>query len=64
MPVPVGVVGPLLLDGTPIRVPLATTEGALLASTNRGCRAITLSGGARSVILDNGIIYFYCTILV
>ncbi|EGD76971.1 3-hydroxy-3-methylglutaryl coenzyme A reductase [Salpingoeca rosetta] len=55
MPVPVGVVGPLVVNGQTFRVPMATTEGALLASTNRGCRAITMSDGATSVILKNGM---------
>ncbi|MBN3310320.1 HMDH reductase, partial [Amia calva] len=51
IPVPVGVVGPLLLDGKRFQVPMATTEGCLVASTNRGCRAIALGEGARSRIL-------------
>jgi hydroxymethylglutaryl-CoA reductase (NADPH) len=55
VPLPVGVVGPLLLDGKEYRVPLATTEGALVASTNRGCTAIRLAGGATSVLQADGM---------
>ncbi|KAJ8434019.1 hypothetical protein Cgig2_001212 [Carnegiea gigantea] len=51
--IPVGIAGPLLLDGREYSVPMATTEGCLVASTNRGCKAIYLSGGANSVILKD-----------
>lgn len=48
--IPVGVVGPLRVNGEYARgdfyVPLATTEGALVASVNRGVKAVTESGGA------------------
>uniref|UniRef100_A0A8D0HJ93 3-hydroxy-3-methylglutaryl coenzyme A reductase n=1 Tax=Sphenodon punctatus TaxID=8508 RepID=A0A8D0HJ93_SPHPU len=55
MPIPVGVAGPLLLDSKEFQVPMATTEGCLVASTNRGCRAIWLGGGAHSRILADGM---------
>ncbi|XP_028829660.1 3-hydroxy-3-methylglutaryl-coenzyme A reductase-like [Denticeps clupeoides] len=55
MPIPVGVAGPLLLDGREFYVPMATTEGCLVASTNRGCRAVALAGGARSQVLADGM---------
>ncbi|CAN1250174.1 3-hydroxy-3-methylglutaryl-coenzyme A reductase 1 [Linum perenne] len=53
--IPVGIAGPLLLDGREYSVPMATTEGCLVASTNRGCKAIHLSGGASSVLLKDGM---------
>ncbi|PAN36211.1 hypothetical protein PAHAL_6G263100 [Panicum hallii] len=52
---PVGIAGPLLLDGQRYYVPMATTEGCLVASTNRGCKAIAESGGATSVVLRDGM---------
>ncbi|XP_075694519.1 3-hydroxy-3-methylglutaryl-Coenzyme A reductase [Rhinoderma darwinii] len=55
MPIPVGVAGPLILDNKEYQVPMATTEGCLVASTNRGCRAILLGGGAHSRILADGM---------
>eukprot|EP00897_Mesotaenium_endlicherianum_P009773 jgi/Mesen1/8824/ME000053S08232 len=53
--IPVGVAGPLLLDGIEFTVPMATTEGCLVASTNRGCKAIHLAGGATTVLLRDGM---------
>ncbi|KAL6220830.1 hypothetical protein ACLB2K_008584 [Fragaria x ananassa] len=53
--IPVGVAGPLLLNGEELTVPMATTEGCLVASTNRGCKAIYVSGGAHCVILKDGM---------
>ncbi|KAK4759852.1 hypothetical protein SAY87_022983 [Trapa incisa] len=53
--IPVGIAGPLLLNGREFSVPMATTEGCLVASTNRGCKAILVSGGATSVLLRDGM---------
>ncbi|KAJ7552698.1 hypothetical protein O6H91_06G065400 [Diphasiastrum complanatum] len=53
--IPVGVAGPLLLDASEYTIPMATTEGCLVASTNRGCKAIYQSGGATSILTKDGI---------
>ncbi|KAL3720668.1 hypothetical protein ACJRO7_005480 [Eucalyptus globulus] len=48
--VPVGIAGPRMLDGGEYMVPMATTEGCLVASMNRGCKAIYASGGATATV--------------
>ncbi len=57
--VPTGVIGPLNILGAyasgDVYVPLATTEGALIASYQRGARATRLSGGITSVFLVEGV---------
>ncbi len=55
VPLPVGLVGPLTLNNTTYYVPMATTEGCLVASTNRGAKAITQGGGAHARVLRDGI---------
>ncbi|KAK0090398.1 hypothetical protein PV325_000680 [Microctonus aethiopoides] len=52
IPVPVGIAGPLLIDGEMIYVPMATTEGCLVASTNRGSRALIKCGVTSRVVAD------------
>ena len=48
--IPTGIVGPLRINGLHARgdfyVPLATSEGALVASYSRGAKVVTLAGGA------------------
>ena len=55
--IPVGIAGPLLINGVRAKgkflVPMATMEGALVASYSRGMRVITESGGCDVVTLDN-----------
>jgi hypothetical protein len=55
VPLPVGIAGPLLVNNVPYYVPMATTEGCLVASANRGCKAITASGGCFATVLKDGI---------
>lgn len=55
--IPLGVVGPTKINGEyfqgELYIPLATSEGALLASVNRGCSVIKKSGGANVRILSD-----------
>lgn len=55
MPIPVGVAGPLVIDGQSYFIPMATTEGVLVASTSRGCKAINSGGGAVTVLTADGM---------
>lgn len=52
--VPLGYAGPLVVDGKAYIIPMATTEGALVASTNRGAKAIG-TRGVISVVEDVGM---------
>ncbi|MBU3674593.1 MAG: hydroxymethylglutaryl-CoA reductase [Solirubrobacteraceae bacterium] len=57
--VPVGVAGPLLVDGEHAQgefyVPLATTEGTLVASYSRGMKLARLAGGVRTTVIDDAM---------
>jgi hydroxymethylglutaryl-CoA reductase (NADPH) len=57
--VPIGVAGPLLIDGEHAQgefyVPLATVEGTLVASYNRGMKTLREAGGVRTTILDDAM---------
>ncbi len=55
--VPLGIAGPLKINGDYAKgdfyLPLATTEGALVASVNRGCSVCTQSGGVSVAVLQD-----------
>jgi hydroxymethylglutaryl-CoA reductase (NADPH) len=55
VPIPIGIAGPILINGKKVRIPMATTEGCLVASTHRGAKAISMSGGASCEIVANGM---------
>ncbi|CAH6723291.1 3-hydroxy-3-methylglutaryl-coenzyme A reductase 1 [[Candida] jaroonii] len=55
MPIPVGVAGPVIIDGKPYHIPMATTEGCLVASTMRGCKALNSGGGVTTVLTRDGM---------
>ena len=54
--IPTGIAGPLKVNGANAKgqfyVPLATTEGALVASVNRGMNILTKSNGANAKVIS------------
>jgi hydroxymethylglutaryl-CoA reductase (NADPH) len=65
IPLPVGLAGPLKItfsngEEMMVHLPLATTEGALVASVNRGCKVLTLSDGVRTYSERIGITRSIC----
>jgi hydroxymethylglutaryl-CoA reductase (NADPH) len=54
--VPMGLAGPLLIDGEHARgsfyIPLATTEGTLVASYSRGMRLLSECGGVKTTVVE------------
>jgi len=57
--VPLGIAGPLVVHGAggrrEVYVPMATTEGALVASYSRGMALLAAGGGARARVLAEGL---------
>ena len=55
MPVPVGLAGPLTIDNKSHFLPMATTEGVLVAGVMRGSKAINAGGGVKTVLTADGM---------
>ncbi|MGZ6143244.1 MAG: hydroxymethylglutaryl-CoA reductase, partial [Myxococcales bacterium] len=57
--VPIGLAGPLTVRGEHANgdfyIPLATTEGSLVASYNRGMRVLSACGGARATVVERSM---------
>ena len=57
--VPLGLAGPLKVNGEHANgefyIPMATTEGTLVASYNRGMKLTSMAGGIKTTILDDAM---------
>lgn len=57
--IPLGFAGPLTVNGEHAQdeflIPLATSEGTLVASYNRGMKVCNLSGGVKSTVVDDAM---------
>jgi hydroxymethylglutaryl-CoA reductase (NADPH) len=55
IPLPLGIAGPLNVDGNLYPIPMATAEGTLVASTSRGCKALNAGGGVTTVLTQDAM---------
>lgn len=55
LPLPLGLAGPMRIDGKDYYIPMATTEGVLVASASRGCKAINAGGGCTTILTGDGM---------
>ncbi|KAJ7619403.1 hydroxymethylglutaryl-coenzyme A reductase-domain-containing protein [Roridomyces roridus] len=55
VPIPLGIAGPLTIDGVSFHIPMATAEGTLVASTSRGAKALNAGGGVTTVLTQDGM---------
>lgn len=57
--IPIGFAGPIKIDGEfaqgEFLIPLATTEGTLIASYNRGIKVLNLSGGVKCTVVADAM---------
>ncbi|MDF2177121.1 hydroxymethylglutaryl-CoA reductase [Aliiglaciecola sp. CAU 1673] len=57
--VPMGIAGPFLINGEHAKgefmIPMATTEGTLVASYNRGMKLFNMCGGVKSTVVDDAM---------
>src|SRR5215216_2302830 len=57
--VPLGIAGPLLVNGEHAQgefyVPMATAEGTLVASYNRGMKLVREAGGVKTTVMDDAM---------
>ncbi|MBZ5609207.1 MAG: hydroxymethylglutaryl-CoA reductase [Acidobacteriia bacterium] len=57
--VPIGFAGPLLIHGEyaegEVLIPLATSEGTLVASYNRGMKVLRMSGGVKATVMADAM---------
>lgn len=57
--IPIGIAGPVTIDGEHARgdflIPMATTEGTLVASYNRGMKVMNMSGGIKCSVVGDAM---------
>ncbi|MEH3054490.1 MAG: hydroxymethylglutaryl-CoA reductase [Patulibacter minatonensis] len=57
--VPIGIAGPVLVDGEHAQgeffIPMATSEGTLVASYNRGMKLVRLAGGVKTTVVKESM---------